>query len=57
MTMNIMAYLVMCLVVGLLGRHYAIGFVGFALIAFVFTPIIAIVILLLALDRYPPQRA
>ena len=54
--MNILAYLAMCVLVGLLGRHRSVGFVGFALIAFVLTPIVAIVILLLAIERRTPQR-
>ena len=55
--MHLLVYLLLCILVGLLGRHRSVGFVGFAIIAFVLTPFVAIVILLLAIERRPPQHA
>jgi hypothetical protein len=55
--MHLFVYLLLCLMVGLLGRHRSVGFVGFSLIAFFLTPFVAIIILLLAIERRPPQRA
>ena len=55
--MNILVYLIICFVVGLLGKHRSIGFVGFFLISIFLTPIVSSVILLLAVERKPAQNA
>jgi hypothetical protein len=55
--MNILVYLIICFVVGLLGQHRSIGFVGFFLISLFLTPIVSLVILLLAVERKPAQNA
>lgn len=49
--MYILLYLLLCVLVGWLGRKKAIGFVGFFLVAFLLTPIITFVILLATSDR------
>ena len=51
--MNLVVYLLICLVVGFLGRHRSVGFVGFFLISLLLTPIVSIIILLLAVERKP----
>jgi len=55
--MHLIVYIVLCALVGILGHHRSVGFVGFFLIAFVFTPLIALVILMLAVERKQPESA
>ena len=53
--MQLVIYILLCLAVGFAGRNRSVGFVGFFFIAFLLTPIIAIAILLLAVERKHPS--
>lgn len=48
----LIAYLILCLIVGLLGRNKQIGFWGFFLLSIVITPIVPLLFMLI--DR--PRR-
>lgn len=47
----VLAYLALCTIVGLLGRHKTIGFWGFFFFSFVLTPVISLIILIIARDK------
>ncbi|MEM7530372.1 MAG: hypothetical protein AAF416_22485 [Pseudomonadota bacterium] len=49
--MYILVYILLCIVVGWLGRRKAIGFVGFFLLSVVITPILTLVALMVTADR------
>ena len=46
-------YVVFSLFVGWLGRNKQIGFVGFLLVSLLLTPVVGLVILMIAHDRRP----
>jgi hypothetical protein len=54
--MHLFVYLIICLVVGMLGRHRSVGFVGFFLISVFLTPVVAIIVLLLAVEKKPVRN-
>lgn len=43
--MAILGYLILCAIIGVLGRHRAMGFFGFFILAALLTPLIALFIL------------
>lgn len=49
--MMIVIYLLLSIVVGWLGRHRHIGFVGFFVLSLLITPVIALLILMMAHER------
>ena len=51
--MFIVVYVLLSIVVGWLGRHKQIGFVGFLFLSLIVTPVIALFILMIAQDRRP----
>ncbi len=51
------AYLVLCLAVGFLGRNTRVGLIGTSLIAFLFTPLLGLLVVLFAKNRQAPPTA
>ena len=47
----IVAYVILCIIVGLMGRRKTIGFWGFFFFSVILTPIISLGILIIAKDR------
>lgn len=52
----VLGYVILCLIVGLLGRNKTIGFWGFFFFAAVFTPVIGLAILIIAKDKAPVRN-
>jgi hypothetical protein len=50
------AYLLLCVVTGLLARHTVIGFWGFFFLSILFTPLVGLAIIIVA-SRKTPRRA
>lgn len=48
MTLSIIAYLILCLIVGIYGSKRDFGFYGFFIASIVFTPLIVFAVLLLS---------
>lgn len=44
-------YVLLCVLVGWLGRHKQIGFVGFLVLSLVFTPVLTLLVLMMSHDR------
>ena len=47
----LLAYIILCTIVGLLGRNKTIGFWGFFFLAAILTPVIGLTILIIAKDK------
>lgn len=47
----ILGYIILCTIVGILGRNKTIGFWGFFFFSAILTPVIGIAILIIAKDR------
>lgn len=54
--MFVFIYFVLAVLVGWLGRHKEIGFVGFLLLSLLITPVATFLILLIAHDRRTEDR-
>jgi hypothetical protein len=52
----VILYLVFCFLVGLCGRDRRMGFFGTFLMAFVFTPLVVLIVLLLTAASRPIER-
>lgn len=52
----LIAYLILCLIVGLLGRDKVIGFWGFFLLSIIITPIVPFVFMLITRPRRRSPR-
>lgn len=44
-------YILLSVLVGWLGRHKQIGFVGFLVLSLVFTPVVTLLVLMMSHDR------
>jgi hypothetical protein len=51
--MWLVVYVLLAIFVGILGRHKQIGFVGFLLLSILLSPVISLIILMIAKDRRP----
>jgi hypothetical protein len=51
MTPLLLASIIGSVVIGYLGRHRRIGFLGFLIVSLIFTPIIGLLVLLLTADE------
>ncbi len=49
--MLVILYVLVSVLVGWLGRHKQIGFVGFMILSLVVTPVVAFLVLMVAQDR------
>ncbi len=47
----VVAYIILCLIAGVLGRHKTVGFWGFFILSVILTPIAGIAVLILGMDR------
>ncbi len=47
----IAAYVILCVICGVLGRHKTVGFWGYLILSIVVTPVISIAVLVLGMDR------
>ena len=54
--MLFLAYIILCLIAGVLGRRSHIGFYGFFFISLLLTPLIGLAVVLLAAPRRLPKR-
>lgn len=50
-----LAYLILCVIVGMLGSRTQIGFWGFFFLSFLFTPLIGFMIVILGQPRSVPK--
>lgn len=48
-------YLTMCILIGAIGRKLPLGFVGFFILAFFFSPLIGIILLVVLAGRAKPK--
>jgi len=53
--MLFVAYLILCVITGLLARNTRIGFWGFFLLSIILTPLVALAIVIVSSSR-PPRR-
>ena len=51
------AYLILCVIAGLLGRNTKIGFWGFFFLSIVLTPLVSLALLIIASPRKPRTSA
>ncbi len=47
----VFAYIILCTIIGLLGRNKTIGFWGFFFFAAILTPLVGLVVLIIARNR------
>jgi hypothetical protein len=57
MFFEVIAYILLAVVVAWLARRTEIGFVGFLILSLVFTPVLTLLILMVARERRPPRPA
>jgi hypothetical protein len=55
--MLLVIYVVFSIFVGWLGRNKQIGFVGFVLLSLLISPVISLIILMMAKDRRPMEAS
>ena len=55
--MLLVIYVVFAIFVGWLGRNKQIGFVGFLLLSLIVSPVISLLILMMARDRRPAEAS